>query len=340
MSENSKAQITQLFTSFDSFVKILEDSEWFPTAKIEDIKTAFKLGNYIEKTTHHFKSNDLWNNFSATLISWWKTKNRTKVYCDSVYSFACDELLIRFFRCSNISHNTLDIAVTIYTSLLPKTRFESLLERLILDAGNLEAVTDYLNSTTNDGNAKHLEYQLKLRYWDMLLQLGQESALKEQIKDMLLPYNVETFLYILIGILSLDELSETEKQVQNIILNDIINKMFDRSLLGKQFWLTLFKKIDKTCTYTVCKNFNTFLSNFLNFIIYVGSMMKKVGNFWKSDPNICFYPEIEYADILAHIINLNEIDSIRLTLKDRLKDAKESTKSDIWDQILSDISNK
>lgn len=332
MTENASANITQLLTSFDTFVKILEDPEWILTANIEDIKTTFKLGTFIEKTTAHFKSKSTMDKFLSVLTEWWLTKNRSKQYSVQFYSVACDELLSTFFRCPDITEKTLDVAVRIYTSLFPKKRFEVVLTKLFLDTGNLEAIMDYLKTDSTN----YLEYYLKLQMWNNLLQIGEENLVIDEIKDILAPYNVDQYLYILIGILSLTDISDNEKLIQKIILQHLLKKMLERSILTKQLWFSLIKNINKTSIGLVCLNSKEFFKSFLNFIVYIGGMMIPVDNRWESDPDISFYPEITYENIFCHLQNLIKLDKLKGDVVDRLIEARDNT-TNIWEQVLSEL---
>ncbi|XP_057667334.1 uncharacterized protein LOC130900626 isoform X1 [Diorhabda carinulata] len=334
MTENASANITQILTSFDTFVKILEDPEWIVTANTEDIKTTFKLGTFIEKTVEHFKSIKTFDSFLSVLTQWWLTKQKTKQYSEQFYSAACDELLCTFFRFPDINQNTLEIAVRIYTSLFPKKRFELVLTKLFSDAGNIEAIMDYLKTV----DTKHFEYYLKLQLWDNLLQVGEENLIIDEIKDILAPYNVDQYLYILIGILTLIDISDSEKLIQDIILQHLLKKMSERSILTKQLWFCLIKKINKADIHLVCLNSNEFFKSYLNFIVYIGGMMIKVGNRWKSDPDISFYPDITYDNIFCNLHNLIKSDKLKSVVVDRLLEAKDNT-TNIWNQVLFELSD-
>ncbi|XP_074039287.1 ubiquitin-fold modifier 1 isoform X1 [Leptinotarsa decemlineata] len=244
MSENASSNINQILTSYDTFINILEDPNWPKSAKVEDIKMSFKLGSFLEKTMKHFESQNSSDEFLDILGKWWKEKNRTKIYSTSFYSTACDELLMKFFRCENISENNLDVPVRIFTSIFPKNRMENVISKLILTAGYQEAVSDFVKIISDDKNFHDLQYHLKLQNWSELMETGKESYIREEVKEILTLYKVESLLHLIIGVLTLSDVSETEKLVQKIALQSILDKMLDRSILSKQFWTTLFKNVD------------------------------------------------------------------------------------------------
>lgn len=338
MVDNCSSNITQIVTSFESFIKILEDSDWARVAKIEDIKSAFKLGSFIEKTMEHFRIQDSSEQFLNVLKKWLKSKNRTKVYSESFFATACDELIIKFFISTNISEQNLDIAVRVYTSIFPKKRFEEVLTRILLNAGNLEALSDYIKSNFNEEETKYFEYNIKLQNWDCLLQTGKLNCVKDEINNMLLPYNVNSFLYLLLGILSLNQ---EDKLVQNLVLNNVLEQMSLRTILTKEFWTTMFKSINIKIICDICKNFQEFLNSFLNFIVYIGSMMNKVGIHWRSDQNICSYPDIEYEEILNILSKLSKSsEDIEQLIVNRLNEAKQCSSANIWDEMLYEINGK
>lgn len=336
MNENSKSNIIQILNSLDTLVQILEDSTWVKLAQIEDIKTAFKLGNFIEKTIDNFTTESL-NEFMDVLNKWWKTKNRTKIYDSKYYQFACDNLLIKFFRYETVSETSLDIAVRIYTSLFPKERMQKVISELILSSNNMNVLYDFLNICMSKENRSIIEYQLKLKYWSDLLETGNNDTVINEIKDLLSLYKIETALYLLIGILSIQDTVCSEKQVQIMILQHIQEKMLDRTLISKHFWITLFKEIDVNVICKTCKNFQEFLISFFNFIMYLGSMMIKKDDVWMSDSNISVCPEITYYDIIKHIKFLYTSSDNKMFIISKLTEAKEYSDSDIWDQIKIDV---
>nr|CAH7733135.1 unnamed protein product [Callosobruchus chinensis] len=335
MTENAQSNITQILNSFDKFTNLIENPCWVKKAKVEEIKTAFKLGLFIEKVTSNFNASEL-DQFNSILHKWWKTNNHLKMYQEEFFELACDKLLELFFKTENIPENILDIAIRVYTSLHKQERLKNCLSQLIIYSSSLGAVADFVKTVSD---TKNLEYVSVLHNWSHLCHTKKQDIVKNSITDMLKSYKVTSSLHVLIGILSLDVVKEPDSSVQQLILKILLDKMLDRSLLSKEFWLTLCKCIDKALLAKVCAKHDHFLTSFLNFIIYSGSLMNKTpSGGWTTDSKISFCTEIEYADILQLLSSLMESSQkVKKYIFDTLCDAKSEFDSDIWDHLMKDM---
>ncbi|VEN54222.1 unnamed protein product [Callosobruchus maculatus] len=336
MTENAQSNITQILNSFDKFISLIENPYWVKKAKVEEIKTAFKLGVFIEKVISNFATSEL-DQFNSILRKHWKTNSHFKMYDEEFFELACDKLLELFFKTENISENILDIAIRVYTSLHKQERLKNCLSKLILYSSSVEAMADFVK-TFND--PKHLEYVSLLHYWSHLYHTKKSDIVKNSIIDMLKSYKVSSSLHVLIGILSLDEIEEPDPSVQQLILRILLDKMLDRSLLSKEFWLALCKHIDKSLLTNICAKHEDFLTSFLNFIIYSGSLMNKISvGVWTTDSKISFCTEIGYSDILQLLSSLLKCsEKVKTAIFDRLCDAKSESNSEIWDDLIKDMS--
>lgn len=339
MDDNAVSNITQILTSFDNFVSILENPVWVRSAKAEDIKNGFKLGSFIEKSLTHFRTNNLAFKFFNVLNQWWRTeKNRTKVYDEDFFQFACDQLLSRFFQCEETSEVSLEVAIRVYTSIFPKKRLKKVISSLILTSSSREASTDFTKANMTDIELKDLAYSLVLNNWSNILKTGRDSDVQKEIESKLSMCEVESTLYLMIGILSLRTVTDSEKLIQNIVLENLLQKMLDRSLLSKSFWLTMFKKVELQYICRACENFNDFLVSLFNFIVYIGSMMKNEDGMWQSDETVSLCPEITYQEVMGLIKNIHNTNtSLKQFVNQRVNDARENTDSFIWQKIQHEL---
>ncbi|XP_018573390.1 uncharacterized protein LOC108912598 [Anoplophora glabripennis] len=322
MDDNAVSNIIQILRSFDNFVIVVENPVWIKTAKAEDIKNGFKLGSFIEKSLSNFRSRNLASDFFIVLNQWWKTKkHRTKIYGEDFFQFACDRLLAKFFMYEDILEASLEIAVRVYTSIFPKRRLKKCISDLILTSSSQKSMSDFtIANITDNIELKKLEYSLILSNWCNALQTGREIDVRKEVENKLSLYKIESSLHLLIGILSLSTVTDSEKHIQNIVLENLLQKMLDRCLLSKSFWLTMFKKVD------------------LLYILYIGSMMKHEDGLWQSDENVSLCPEITYQEILGFIKNIYDIScSSKHFVNQKLKEAQDNTNSYIWKYIKQDL---
>ncbi|KAJ8922827.1 hypothetical protein NQ315_007862 [Exocentrus adspersus] len=328
-NDDATTNITQVLISFDNLVQILEDQAWFESSDVEDIKNAFKLGLFIEKALAHFRSEGFVSEFIVVLNQWWKKKGRIKMYDENYFQFACDRLLSMFFKCENTPEKSLEIAVRVYTSLFQKSRLKTVISQLILLSSSQEALTDFAKANMTASEMKELEYSLVLNNWTNVVQSGKESDVRSEIENHLTLYKIESTLCLLIGILSLNKLVDSEKLVQDMVLENLLQKMLDRSLLSKSLWLSLFRKVDSNCVCKACDNHEKFLESVFKFIVYLGSMMKSEGGVWKNDETVSLCPEITYHELFIFIRGVYCTSSaLKSFVITRLEEARDSTDSE------------
>lgn len=328
-TEQSTSNITQLLNSFNQFNKLLRNTTMIKTADTEDIKTIFKLGNFIEKSSEYLAKQGTMEEL-LKLVTQETITDRTSIVD---YFHACDYLLKDFFRCENVPEGTLDIAIRMYTAMFPRQRFQQVLNDLLMYSNNSECLADFINILPK-AKINEIEFHFHLGNWNQLYKSNIESF-KHEVQERLSIYNLENNLPNFLGMLSLTNISGTEKLVQTTILELILEKMLDRSLLSNSFWYTLLQKINVKLLSSVCQNFIDFFNSLFNFIIYLGSMMDREGNIWKSDPNKSICPAINYYDLLVVVKYINK--SNRKVVVDKLAQAKADTGSEIWDQIRDEL---
>lgn len=338
MNENASSNITQILTSFQSFMTTFENPLWAKNVTVEEIKTIFKLGHFIEKTITNFKSKQHLEQFFKLMNIWNKQKN-LKMYSEDFYTVASDQILEKMFKYPNIKETTLDVGVRVYTSIYPKERFTNFLQKLILTSSSVAAIADFVNSSVSDTTC--IENDIILNKWSDYLSLGQKDILKSEIETYLSLYKVEIMLPRILSLLASKDLQEQEKCVQELILECLLEKMLDRSLLSKTFWLVLFQKVALNHIGQVCSMCPTFLESLLNFLEYIGTMMHKnyESDFpeWKSDPCVCFCPEITYFDTLNILKTVCGDSVVKDYVFDRLHRAKEYSNPTLWDELKNEI---
>lgn len=337
MNETSTANIKQILTAFDHVITICENHHWIKTVTSEDIKIAFKMACFVEKSMNKFHEQNCVPQFLNTLKLWGESNNRVVKHDQKFYSKVCDHLLLNFFKNENISENIIDVAVRMYTSLFPKERLQSVLKDLIMTSASFEAIFAFTVANKRAINVDKLKYELIAHDWCKKIENDDKDEIASLINDSLASYKVETSLSTLIGVLSLN----LNHSVTKLILDKILEKMLDRSILSKNFWLTLVKNVDLVCLREVCVHYVEFLDSYCNFLIYIGGMMdeKKTNDKvqWVSNPNMTLCPEITSSELESIITFLcqSENSTVKEYVINRLNEAQKYTDSSIWEHIRS-----
>ncbi|KAK9870982.1 hypothetical protein WA026_009942 [Henosepilachna vigintioctopunctata] len=333
--------INELISSFDLFINTYENFKQYTAVhSTEEIKNSFKLANFIELIVSSFSTENTLTKLMDVLNKHYKNQGKTFCYNSEFFRTACDHLLKIFFSYQSMDINTIDICVRMYTTLLPKERFQKLLSDLLVKSASYEAIMDFVLEN-EEPLSKNLEYKLILNDWKRLYEMGRCNEIILCINEMLKFSKVEKSLYIIIGLLALEDVSQDEKSVQTLVLEIISKKMFDRSILSKQFWLTLFN-VNKSDLLKICKSSTDFLESICNFVIYIGSMMefKTINGYnqWMSNPNISICPELSYYDLLSLIKCLtNENFEKKQYVIEKVKQAQINTGSLLWEKLIQDL---
>lgn len=334
MNETSEANIKQILTSFDTAIAIYENpSHWSGNVSVEDIKTAFKLGKFIEKTIKTFTEKNASPALMHSFTKWRESKNKTHTYTCQFYATICDSLLLKFFQNQTTNDKTLDAAVRMYTTLFPKERFKEVVKKIILDSATSEAIFDFSLANKPLLNTEKMRYKSILENWCLEINNGNIDKIKIVINDSLSSFKVENTLQFLIGVLVISE----SKQITEIILENLLENMKGRSVLHKKFWMSLFRNVNKEDLRLVCIKHRDFLVSLSDFLIYVGSMMEKNQNGdWITNPNICFCPDIGYDELVAILKLLCQLD-VKDYVMERLDEAKKVTELLIWAELRSSL---
>ncbi|XP_050307809.1 uncharacterized protein LOC126744436 isoform X1 [Anthonomus grandis grandis] len=338
MSDDGASNVTQVLKAFHRFLQIYENPSWAKSVTTEEIKSAFKLGKFIESTVANFQEKEFSKRFFHLLELWLIDNNCHKFYTEFFFVEANNRLLEKLFKFPNIKESTLDIGVRIYTSMYPKERFQECIENLILKTNSNKAIADFVKACVTDSCS--VEYSIILNKWSDYCKIGMKDQLKSEIDSYLSLYNVEENLPRLIGMLGSKKSILVDNSGNEVILECLLNKMTDRSLLSKKFWLVLFQKLDMKDVTSTCKNYPTFFQSLFNFIEYIGGMMTKDQSElaeWKSDPSVSFCHEISYFELVVFLKSLSCESDLNIDVLNRLEKAKEFSNSDLWTQIISDI---
>lgn len=334
--------IKEILTVFDRYHLLTENKNILKGASKENTKDYFKIAYFVEKAVADCNSKNCTDLFLETLRSWNASNGRTKIYSISVYSRACDHLLAGFFKCKSLRPSVVDVAVRMYTALLPRDRLENMLSALITTSLSCKTIADYAVQNKSIINCKELEARLLLNSWSEKLQIAETDHVKELITSMLSNYKVESSLAVLIKMLATRNACASENNVKDLIADCIVKKMMDRSILSKAFWLALFSAVEQTDIAEACQAHHDFFVQLSNFIVYVGSMMNNTTsngrNMWVGDPNISICPEITYSSLLEITRCLYYYaESHKLFLDFTLTQAEQNTGSLLWEQFILEL---
>lgn len=338
--DTSEDNIKQILKTFEHFHKLCENEETRRAISKEDIKLYFKIAYFVEKTVEKFKTQDCLHEFFSVLTIFNNLHKRAS-YSEEFYSVACDHLLGVFLKNVSLNSHTVDTACRMYTALHPKERFEKVLTEYMLTSASINYILDYIiKHQKNHINSNKIESCLLMNQLANQLRRGKEKELHTVVEELLSICKVESSLSVLFRLLTFKPQTADEDSVQKLILNQILNKMVDRSVLSKTFWLTIFKLNDKVDLVHVALKFDDFFIKLCNFIVYIGSMMNKQGNTWVGDTDASICPEISHRDLLDMICYFCSFDK---TLKKRILEyiieAQVTTGSTLWKETELKITN-
>lgn len=328
---SGRNEITQLLQTFAYFIAKYEADK----LSDEDVKKSFEAAVFIEKSVKILDSKLLFSEFMLCFNLWWKSKNKTLIYSEEFFRYACDNLLLKYLR---QKENDLDIILKLYTSTCSKERFQNVVEKAILKTASSKPILKYTVAYKNIIDKHELHCRIILTEWTLDVQRDNSEQVKKSITDKFEPYVVDKQLPILITILCLDELKSEELAIKTMILNELLFKMEDRSVLSNEFWLTLTKKIGRQMLLKLCQESTEFCTALLNFLIYCGGMMDyelgETSRLWSAcDMSIC--PGITYDDITSIISLLTDSDTKLLEyIKNRIEETKSNSQTYIWSDIM------
>lgn len=329
-----ESDIRSVLKAFENFHSLHESDDAFKEISKEGIKDVFKLAIFIEKAISDFLMKNCADKFLSVLNSYEEDSVRTRVYSIEFYSRACDHVLSKFFKQISLKPATIDVAVRMYAALLPQERLECMLTDFIVKRVSCNVVLDYATENQNMIDKSKLQSYVLLNTWANQLEIGKISEVRESLHNMLTVYKINSSLPLFIKILVADSSTSKENEIKRIILDMLLTKMTDRSILSKTFWLSVFKDVDKQDLAKLCDLHQEFLLHLSRFIIYLGSMMVKSENVWKGDPKLSICPEITFDEmtmLLRDLKNYNE--AHKKYLCKVFKEASANTRLPFWQEF-------
>lgn len=329
-AEETKDNIEEVLKIIDNLHTIMISDIPVLSVDKEDIKNYFKMGHFVEKTIENVQIKGITNQFLSVLN---KSYPHTIAYDVDFYSHACDHLLSKFLKCKNLNPSILDAALRMYMTFQPKERLENTLQTSILQTTSCRNVLDFVIDNKDSIDSKELESRILLSMWSTELKNGITDTVENSLQSMLLSYRIQNSLPVLVKALALHDVSNDERKVIRIILDVLVKKMSERSISTKDFWLTLFKIVNKQDIVLSAKNHEEFLLELCNFIVYFGSTMNKEFT-WICDTKISVCPELSYSDLLEMINYLCDFSTnFKNHMQLIIEDAKFNTGSLLWDDV-------
>lgn len=329
--EQVESNIRSVLRTFVNLHKLLENSCAFSHASKEEVTNYFKLGIFIERTIMNFQGKNCVESFICVLKSFLQESFRTKAHNVDFYSHACDHILSNFFAQKS---DQIDVAISMYTMLLPKERFENMLTDFIVSSASCNFIFDYVIENKEKIDKNNLQAYILLQSWANKLDVGKNNEMQESISNMLSIYKIRSSLSLLIKVLVIDNTTEKENRIKQIVLDMLLKQMMDRSVLSKAFWLSLFKDVNTQDTAKVCALNREFLLHLSRFVVYLGSMMVKSENIWYGDPLLSICPEVTFNEMLVLIRRLKDHNEcVKKYLNKVFRDANANTGLPIWDEF-------
>lgn len=333
-SDKIESDIRSVLKAFEHFHSLHESDDACKDVTKEGIKDFFKLAIFIEKAVSDFQMKNCAEKF-LSVLNWYEEDSlRTRVYSIDFYSRACDHVLSKFFKQNSLKPDIIDVAVRMYAALLPKERLECMLTDFIVKSVSCKVVLDYAVSNQSIIDKNELQSHVLLNTWANQLEIGKTSEVQESIQNMLTVYKMQSSLPLLIKILVKDHTTTNENEIKRIILDVLLKKMMDRSILSKTFWLSVFKDVNKLDLGKLCEMHQEFLLQLSRFVVYLGSMMVKSENVWKGDPKLSICPEITYDEMVMLLRDLkNYSEAHKKYLYRMFKEASANTHLPIWEEF-------
>ncbi|XP_060530156.1 uncharacterized protein LOC132704286 isoform X1 [Cylas formicarius] len=334
------SKIQQVITTFQNFTSIYNNNVWVRDADADSIKSAFKLGHFIERVLESLEANQCGGQFSDLLNQWFSQKQE-RAYDVEFFTKANDRLLEKIFCYANVSESTLDISIRIYSSFYPKSRFKMFLQHILLRSSSVLAIQEFVTNCV--GFPENFEETIIIKTWTNYLVSGRKEAVISEIRGYLSLYKVDAMLPTVMKMLSLNGLSESERSTQKMILECTLEKMNDRSILSKTFWLSMFKNLTPVSILNVCVVHKEFLESIFSFLEYVGSMIRvepgKSVFEWKTMEGVSFCPEIGGSDIVPLLkLMFKPGSDLRHYVGEAIQKAKINSSLLFWEAVSQEIS--
>lgn len=331
--EQVQTNIRSVLQTFENLHRLLESDSAFSHLYKEDVTNYFKLAIFIERAIANFQKKNCIESFFDVLKSHLQDSFGAKMQNVDFYKHACDHVIFKFFTQKS---DLIDVALSMYTQLLPKERFEDMLTDFIVTSASCKTIFDYAIENKTKINKVDLQAQILLQSWANQLETSKNNEIQESINNMLSAYKIRNSLALLLKVLIVENTTENDNKIKQIIFDLLLKKMTDRSILSKAFWLCLFKEVKNQDVAKICALNQEFLLHLSRFIVYLGSMMVKTENAWCGDPSLSICPEITFSEMLVLIRNLKDHnESVKKYLHKVFRDANANTGLPIWDEFES-----
>lgn len=329
-----ETNIRLVLKTFENFHKLLEHNNAFSRVSKEEVKDFLKLAIFIEKAIVNFQEKNCVDRFINIFKSLNEDSERTRLYSVDFYGRACDHVLSKLFIQKSLKPAIIDVALRMYTTLLPKERLENMLTDFIVTSASCSSILDYTIANKNTIDIDEVQAHIMLQKWAYQMDVGKSNELYGTLNNMLSTYKIRTSLPFLVKILVVEYTSEKENKTKQLILDMLLKRMSDRSILSKAFWLSLFKDTSRQDLAKVCSVNQEFLLNLSRFIVYLGSMMVKLEDVWCGDSKLSICPEITFNEILMLVRSLKDYsDSLKRYLCKVFRDADSNTSLLIWEEF-------
>lgn len=333
MTENSKIKldIKAAVNSFKNFHMLLEADLSSTITDTEDVKAHFKLSHYVEQASNKMVKDgslQVFLNIFADIA-------KLKAYNVDIYLKACEELLRKCFKTSGLIPSLVDKCVRMFLAFHSSESLENLFVDLILTQKFCSDILTFVAKNNDNIGSLAVEAQFVLHFWSDQLKKGETNEVTTQISNMLSNYKVKSNLSLLVKVLAIPE--DTRSEAHKIVTQVLCEKMMDRSLMSKSFWLTMFKNVDKVDVVRVsCVNCE-FFEHLMNFIRFVGNLLSLDDGLGRTD-TLSVFSDINYNELLTMIKQLYNEPILKNNVKVKVESMAADMKSSIWNEIILELS--
>ncbi|XP_071055918.1 uncharacterized protein [Onthophagus taurus] len=307
-----------LLSSVKLFVNLCETKTWLKTAQNEELKNAFKLGLFLEKSVSILKTKCLQEKFDLIL-----KESEIKTCCGDLEK-SCDELLEIILTYQFVSFNNTDAAFRIYTSMFPQDGFKNVLTKTIINNNSLKLINDFTFKIDR------IELESSALFGEFFEYASNEDFYNIKICVKTLLESDENALKIVFKLLSIES---NNRCVQDIVFLEIKEKLIDYNEVNHKIWFFICNNLNQTDLLIVCKHHEEFIYLIINFLIHLGTFMIFKHKKWVIDPKKSSF-EIKYLNIVALFRTLCSIGKeIR---NDLIKKVLNSNNLKLWNNVLHD----
>lgn len=271
---------------------------------IEDIKDFFKTAHFVEKTIEIIEAKQLTDSFLSCLNTFLDSNDR-KHYDLQFYKYACDYAILKYFKGRKFD---LDIAMRMYTSFLSEERFQTVLQKAIINSCVNDAVLNYTIFNKERLCLSNLTSKLLFVDFKHKIDCGEVDYVKNTIDNMISNENLPLIVEILMFLTE----NDNDKILGSIIVKNLIfsEMLSDRSPRSRNLYTTLLKNVNKKLLRDVARKNIDFFNALLNLVIFCANSMRNdcssCRRVWYSSPDgIC--PEVTFDDVVDVLKSLIEL---------------------------------